>query len=612
MRVRFWGTRGSIAKAGPSTVRYGGNTSCVEVRSAAGTLLILDCGTGIHGLGQALEAARTWPLRGHILITHTHWDHIQGFPFFAPLLAEGDEWDVYAPRGFRESVRDALAGQMQYTYFPVSLEQFAGTLRFHDLVEGAFAIEDVRVTAQYLNHPALALGYRLEADGVTVVYATDHEPHRRTLADGDADALKGEDRRHVEFLSGADLVIQDAQYTAAEYSAKVGWGHGTVESVVASALAAGARRVALFHHDPLRDDDAMDALVATARARAAGAPLDVFAAAEGLAIDVTPAAGAPGRSRPAPAAAQTSVPPELLSQSVLVALDDPEFRDHLVEAIRADGLTAHTAATADLVLAAAQAEPPSVLLLGRRIGGRDGLEVCRALRKSAEGYARELSIVIVTVDEAEADRAAGAEAGVTDWLVGPVSVLYARTRIRAWVLRHACRWIRAPLPADEPARVRALHQLGILDSPAEERFDRITRLARRVFDVPIALVSLVDAERQWFKSRQGVDVQETPRELSFCAHAIHDDRVFIVPDALTDPRFADNPAVTGALRVRFYAGRPVRVGGRRVGTLCVVDRRPRELRDDDVRALDDLAALVEQELAAPALETPEAVSPRGD
>jgi len=596
MRVRFWGTRGSIAKAGPSTVRYGGNTSCVEVRSA-GTLLVLDCGTGVHGLGQALETARTGPLRGHILITHTHWDHIQGFPFFAPLLAEGDEWDVYAPRGFRDSVRDALAGQMQYTYFPVSLEQFAATLRFHDLVEGAFSIGDVRITAQYLNHPALALGYRLEADGVTVVYATDHEPHSRELARGDAAALGGEDRRHVEFLAGADLVIQDAQYTAAEYPEKVGWGHGTVESVVATARAAGARRLALFHHDPRRDDDAMDALVAAARA-AAGAGLEVLAAAEGLVLDVTPDPARSSPPRSAPAVAQTPVPSELLSQAVLVAIDDAELRDRLLESIRADGLAAQTAATADAVLAAVEAEPPSVLLLGRRIGGRDGLEVCRALRKRAAGYARELSIVVVASDDAEVDRAAGAEAGVTDWLVGRVSALYARTRIRAWALRHACRWMRAPLPADEPARLRALHALGILDSPAEERFDRITRLARRVFDVPIALVSLVDGDRQWFKSHQGVDLRETPREMSFCAHAIHDDRAFIIPDTLSDPRFADNPAVTGDLRVRFYAGRPVHVGGRRVGTLCLADRRPRDLRDDDVRALDDLATLVEKELAS--------------
>jgi CheY-like chemotaxis protein len=261
-------------------------------------------------------------------------------------------------------------------------------------------------------------------------------------------------------------------------------------------------------------------------------------------------------------------------------------------------LTPVTVDDADQVVAIIEKAPPSLLLLGRRLGGRDALELTRSLRRRAEGFAKDLPIVIVAANDAEAHRTAAAEAGATDWLVAPFSTLYARTRIRAWALRQACRWIGAPSPPDEAARLRALRELGILDSGPEERFDRITRLAQRVFDVPIALVSLVDADRQWFKSRQGLDLDETHRDLSFCAHAIHDDSVFVVSDALLDPRFADNPAVTGELRVRFYAGRPLRANGRRVGTLCVVDQRPRHLHDEDVRALDDLAALVERELVA--------------
>jgi phosphoribosyl 1,2-cyclic phosphodiesterase/FixJ family two-component response regulator len=595
MRVQFWGTRGSIAKAGAGTVRYGGNTSCVEVRSSTGTLLVLDCGTGAHALGQSLVTSPT-SRRGHMLITHTHWDHIQGFPFFAPLYRPGDEWDVYAPRGLRESVRDTLAGQMQYVYFPVSVEQFAATIRYHDLVEGAFTIGDVHVTARYLNHPALTLGYRLEADGVTVVYATDHEPHSRDLAEGRVAELSGEDRRHVEFLAGADLLIHDAQYTAAEYARQVGWGHSTVESVVTLAREAGARRLALFHHDPLRDDGALDRVIVAARARAAGTPLDVFAAAEGLVIDVAPVASPPAPAGDAPAA-QTPVPAELLDQSVLLALDDAALGERLAEAVRADGLTLVTAADGEEVLALVRSRLPSLLLVGRWLGGRDGLELCRALRKTEGGAGQDLPIVIVASHEREADRPAGAEAGVTDWLVAPFSTLYARTRIRAWALRQACRWMRAPLPADEPARVRALDELGILDSPPEERFDRITRLARRLFDMPIALVSLVATERQWFKSRQGLDVPETSRDSSFCAHAILDDQLFVVGDASLDPRFAESPLVTGAPGIRFYAGRPVRSGDFRIGTLCLIDRAPRQLGADDMQVFEDLAALVENELA---------------
>ena len=167
MLVRFWGTRGSLAKPGPGTVRYGGNTSCVEVRSAAGTLVVIDCGTGAHDLGQALMAEPDQPVRGHLLISHTHWDHIQGIPFFAPLFEPDNEWDIYAPHSLSQSIRDTLAGQMQYTYFPVTLEALGAKIRYHDLVEGVFQVGDITVRSRYLNHPALTLGYRLEADGVS-------------------------------------------------------------------------------------------------------------------------------------------------------------------------------------------------------------------------------------------------------------------------------------------------------------------------------------------------------------------------------------------------------------------------------------------------------------
>jgi len=217
MRVRFWGTRGSIPKPGPDTVRYGGNTSCVEVRTASGALILLDCGTGAHGLGQALLAEPNGPRRGHVLISHTHWDHIQGLPFLAPLFVADFEWDIYGPRGLGPSIRETLAGQMQYTYFPITIEQFAAKVRYHDLVEGTFEIDDVRIGAHYMNHPALTLGYRIEADGATVVYATDHEPHSPDLAHGERPPQTSDECRYADFIEDADLLIHDAQFTLGEY-----------------------------------------------------------------------------------------------------------------------------------------------------------------------------------------------------------------------------------------------------------------------------------------------------------------------------------------------------------------------------------------------------------
>ena len=291
MRVQFWGTRGSIAKPGRSTVRYGGNTPCVQVTSAAGTVVILDCGTGAHDLGQMLIKTREHPLRGSILISHTHWDHIQGFPFFAPLFVPDSEWDIYAPRGLGQSLRETLAAQMHRTYFPIPLEKFAASVRYHDIVEGSLNIADIRVTTHYLNHPAVTLAYRLEADGVSLVYACDHEPFSQQWA-AIPGAMTAQDREHIEFLSGADLVIHDAQYTAEEYREKIGWGHSSIEYAIEVSRAAGAKRLALTHHDPLRNDDEIDRIVEKIRSdpgRKTSA-MEVFAAADGQVVELKAAA----------------------------------------------------------------------------------------------------------------------------------------------------------------------------------------------------------------------------------------------------------------------------------------------------------------------------------
>jgi hypothetical protein len=187
---------------------------------------------------------------------------------------------------------------------------------------------------------------------------------------------------------------------------------------------------------------------------------------------------------------------------------------------------------------------------------------------------------------------------VTDWLVWPATVNHVRAKLHAALLGRACRWQNAPLPPDEEQRLAALGRLKVLDTPPEERFDRLTRMARERLRVPIALVSLIDRDRQWFKSASGLELEQTPRDESICAHAILGDDVMQVPDLLLDSRFAELPAVAGPARVRFYAGVPLVLAGCRVGTLCVVDYRPRVLDDTQIGELKEIAGLVGQELVA--------------
>ena len=431
LRVRFWGTRGSIAAPGPGTVRYGGNTSCVEVRTADGTLLVLDAGTGLRALGDALLADDRGTRRGHILITHTHWDHIQGFPFCRPLFLGGWEWDVYAPRGFGRSLRDTLAGQMQYTYFPVALDSLGAVLRYHDLVEGEFRIGDLRIVARYLNHPALTLGYRIEAGGTVLVYATDHEcfsPASARLGKplgallGDADARE---RRHAEFVAGADLLIHDAQYTAAEYPERVGWGHSTVEYVTRLAVESGVRQLALFHHDPRRDDAEVDRLLASAQAwaREAGSDLRITAAAEGETLTLRPGSRmlAPIGGQPAAMGSVATIE----GRSALIVGGDPALATRLGGVAESEGLkvTWSPAPSAGQV----EAQDWAIVLLLQDLD-RGAAAFVDALR--ARAGARDLPVIQVgEPPESSSD------GRLTDHLALPFSDEYARTKVRAWLLR---------------------------------------------------------------------------------------------------------------------------------------------------------------------------------
>ena len=577
MQVTFWGTRGSISKPGPTTLRYGGNTSCVEVCSSGGTRIVIDCGTGAHDLGHHLvDSAGGSPVDGHLLISHTHWDHIQGIPFFAPLFGPGNTWHIYGPRGLGNSIRDTLAGQMQYSYFPVTTEQMGATVDYHDLVEGVLQIGDITVTTQYLNHPALSLGYRLEADGASVVYASDHEPHHQHLADGGDLSISQADVHHAAFFEHADLLIHDAQYVAGEYPIRVGWGHSTVEYVVDAARHAGVAQVALYHHDPGRDDDAIDRLVddARARARAAGYAGHILAAAEGLTIELgsRPSARVDGgvEHRSAPTSAVVAPAIEQLGRSIVIAVPSPDIAAALVAAAGAEGIAVAVAADPDAALELVESGDYAVAVIEDAPDGA-ALGFVRSL--VGRGGDESVGTHVVAVGDHRPAGTSGA-GSIADWLVWPSSPGYVRTKLRAWLLRQACRWQNAPLPVDEQHRLQSLRELGVLDTGPEGRFDRLTRLASEALEVPVALVSMVDVDRQWFKSKLGLDATETPRDMAFCAHAILSHDVLQVPDALADERFADNPLVVNDPQVRFYAGAPLTLSDGTTRRHPVRDRLP--------------------------------------
>ncbi len=256
IEVRFWGVRGSIATPGPTTVRYGGNTPCVEVR-AGGRLIILDGGTGLRCLGQSLLRAGK-KVDADVFFSHMHWDHIQGFPFFTPAFIPGNSFRVYGERKGNQSIREVLGGQMTDPNFPVPLSVMMSNLTFHEVAPGdVIELGDVRVRTAPMRHPGGCLGIRIEHRGRSFVYATDteHDPVAGTLDDN-----------LVELSRGADVLCYDAMYTEDEYRAgKVGWGHSTYAEGVRVARAAGVRQLYFFHHEPNHTDAFLDERLALAR-----------------------------------------------------------------------------------------------------------------------------------------------------------------------------------------------------------------------------------------------------------------------------------------------------------------------------------------------------------
>eukprot|EP00899_Mesostigma_viride_P000473 jgi/Mesvir1/10426/Mv12690-RA.1 len=606
MKVKFWGTRGSISKAGKETLRYGGHTSCIEITTNDGVHLVLDCGTGMHGLGAQMAAREGKPINVHLLITqYTNWDHIQGLPFFAPLFIPGNNVHVYGPHGLRGGLQDALRGQMQYMYFPMSRDAYFGaTVKYHDLAEETFTIGDIKVTTRYMNHPAETLGYRIEADGATVVYCTGHEPHDR--------------------------------YAAEERPSKAGWGHSTVEYAVDMASYARVRQVALFHHDPMRSDDEVDAMVALGHRRVtqrADQPdqdkasegqlsptgLAVVGAMEGYctyigdcpqecqavrgkwlapeeAAQVTAlmAQGGKETESRSPTDARECLPrfsgdktPRL---PLVVFVTDDGVRECVRCAVQADPhIRAHFADSREDLQQLLARKNPAILVLGKSLAGvsQGGLALSKQLREEFPG-------LVCVIACGDGHKEAG-HPDISDWLQWPFSQHYARTRLTALLSRHESKWVAADRCSDEGSRLAALRDLGMWqDAKPDARFDAITNTCTTSFKVPYAFISVVDSSQQWYMSKSGnLPGTCVSREESFCAHTILQEGVFEIVDATADPRFADNPLVTGDLRLRFYAGVPLAMrGGHKLGSLCIADNRPKKLTKDETETLRQLGVFV--------------------
>ena len=302
MLVRFWGVRGSIPVPGRTTNKYGGNTSCVEVRPKNASPIIIDAGTGIRKLGKSLmdDSFGDGKGKASILISHTHWDHVQGLPFFSPLYRAGNKIDIFARQ--RDTHLEAVfSAQHHAPYFPVPLTAMHADMHFHELLEGAsFNIGRAKVSCTRLNHPWVAIAYRVDADRASVVYCSDTAPFTDLLlgrefveapklgtlpppVKAELDSMRA---GVVALARGADLLIYDTQFTPDEYKVRPHWGHSRPDDAIEIARAAKVKRLCLYHHAPLRSDEQNDAILAQYRAqvKASGDPFEVLSAYEGLAI----------------------------------------------------------------------------------------------------------------------------------------------------------------------------------------------------------------------------------------------------------------------------------------------------------------------------------------
>jgi phosphoribosyl 1,2-cyclic phosphodiesterase len=305
MRIKFWGVRGTVPCPGAQTIKYGGNTACIEVRMKdSNRQIIIDAGSGIRELGHEMvhKDLPQGPISTEIFLTHTHLDHIVGFPFFTPIYIKGTKIKIYGPVTYEDDpLENVFSGQFTYRYFPIRWEELASELEFVKIREDRLDLGDgIFVTTKYLNHPVLCLGYRFEYKGNVFCTTYDTEPFSNVFCTDPSDpsydealavegerAVKEENTRIEAFFSGADVLVHDAQYTDQEYRAsKKGWGHTSFEYVIEAAKRNGIKKLVLFHHDPARTDDQLDALAEYYCSPAYTGNMEVVFAREGTILEI--------------------------------------------------------------------------------------------------------------------------------------------------------------------------------------------------------------------------------------------------------------------------------------------------------------------------------------
>ena len=294
MKIKFWGVRGSIPSPGPETAKYGGNTTCIEVRTDNNELIILDGGTGIYPLSQSLFPE--FPVTANIFITHTHWDHVQGLPFFIPMFVPGNEVKLHGAFNpvSGKGIEDVLAVQLQYSFFPIREAELKASIQ-HETLQPAESIQvgSATVTPTLLNHPVVNMGYRIDCSGKSVFFTGDHEPSYNIYESGDEyfneyeSLIEEKNQVIMDAIAGVDVLIADASYTPEEYPAKKGWGHGTFDSCIQMAQKAGVKKLYCTHHEPTRSDAGLEKVFeeAVARNSPCGDDLEILLAREGLTLE---------------------------------------------------------------------------------------------------------------------------------------------------------------------------------------------------------------------------------------------------------------------------------------------------------------------------------------